>query len=346
MKTHILFSIVIPVYNAEKYLREMIESVINQTYPFWELIIIDDGSTDSSGLICDTYQCEKIKVIHQTNQGQMVSRIRGISEVKGDYTLVIDADDKLTSNCLESVYNIVSTKLVDMVIFPFLLCDEHLQSQGEQTSAPLSEDCNLNREDVLHWVIKTYNHGLVNKVIRTNIIKKGASEAITNKLSVNGDYALIIPILCNIKNAFYLNECLYLYRIYGESISHNYRVQHLIDTEIVSEEVKNTLIRYGLNNSGLIQDVYHAFWDMMGWMTEELLYRNLLNKDNTKVISEHCFFKESLFFFYKSKKTLLRQIIIGQLINYRPYICIFISVVLKARKIINPPLDLIKKVHP
>ena len=96
------FSIITPVYNCRRYIRKCIESVVNQTYQSWELILVDDGSTDSSGEICDSYCYDsRIKVIHQNNKGELESRINGIAIAEGVYILGLDADDYYDKRCLE-----------------------------------------------------------------------------------------------------------------------------------------------------------------------------------------------------------------------------------------------------
>ena len=98
------FSIITPVYNCEKYLKECIVSVINQTYESWELILVDDGSTDASGDICDEYSGDsRIKIIHQDNAGELYSRQSGIAIADGKYVLGVDADDYLDLNALEKI---------------------------------------------------------------------------------------------------------------------------------------------------------------------------------------------------------------------------------------------------
>ena len=100
------FSVLIPVYNTEKYIEECLQSVLNQTYQDFEIILVDDGSTDSSGVICDNYQKdypEKIKVKHKENQGQLASRCVAIKEAKGDYCIFVDSDDSIKNNLLENL---------------------------------------------------------------------------------------------------------------------------------------------------------------------------------------------------------------------------------------------------
>ena len=95
-----LVSIVIPVYNGEKYLRKCLDSIIGQTYQAWELLLIDDGSSDSSGDICDEYAAknEKIKVLHKENGGQASARNTGLTMAQGEYVSFVDCDDWLDSD--------------------------------------------------------------------------------------------------------------------------------------------------------------------------------------------------------------------------------------------------------
>lgn len=98
-------SIIVPVYNVENYLARCIESILTQTYTNWELILIDDGSTDGSGGICDCYaeHHKKICVFHQTNQGVSVARNQGIEAATGDHLIFIDSDDQMVETMLEEM---------------------------------------------------------------------------------------------------------------------------------------------------------------------------------------------------------------------------------------------------
>ena len=93
----IKFSICIPVYNAERYIVDCIKSVICQTYKNWELVIIDDGSTDKSLSLCSEFEREdsRITVFSQENIGQIRTRLRALSKISGDYTIFLDSDDML-----------------------------------------------------------------------------------------------------------------------------------------------------------------------------------------------------------------------------------------------------------
>lgn len=113
-----LISIVIPVYNVEKYLSRCIESVINQTYKNLDIILVDDGSTDNSGMICDEYanRDKRIRVIHKINVGLSSARNTGIEKCKGKYITFIDSDDWIELDFIEYMYEPFKTKNVDISI--------------------------------------------------------------------------------------------------------------------------------------------------------------------------------------------------------------------------------------
>ena len=114
-----LVSIIIPVYNVEDYLSRCVDSVINQTYAELEIILIDDGSTDSSKQICDSYRKKdpRIKVIHKENGGLSSARNAGIKESTGKYLMFVDSDDYISALMVESYYNVIKKQNAEMVVF-------------------------------------------------------------------------------------------------------------------------------------------------------------------------------------------------------------------------------------
>ena len=113
-----LISIVVPVYNVEKYLGTCVESILKQTYSNIEVILVDDGSTDCSGKMCDHYmgQDERIKVIHKKNGGLSDARNKGIIQAEGEYITFIDSDDVVSSDYVEYLYNILEENDGDIAI--------------------------------------------------------------------------------------------------------------------------------------------------------------------------------------------------------------------------------------
>lgn len=127
-----LISLIIPVYNVAMYLEKCIESAMNQSYSKIEILIIDDGSTDSSSKICDNYASkdDRILVIHQKNGGRSVARNRGIDESRGEYLLFLDGDDWLDSCCVEKLYEAIKENSATLAvgryraIYKNFICDD------------------------------------------------------------------------------------------------------------------------------------------------------------------------------------------------------------------------------
>ncbi len=119
MENQPLVSVIIPVYNVEEYLCECIDSVINQTYKNLQIIFVDDGSTDSSGKICDDYaeKDERISVVHKKNSGPSRTRNVGLEHAKGKYIYFLDSDDYIELNALELLVNTAESDGADLVFF-------------------------------------------------------------------------------------------------------------------------------------------------------------------------------------------------------------------------------------
>ena len=111
-------SVIVPVYNTEQYLNECIDSILKQSFRDFELILVDDGSTDQSGMICDAYgkNDPRVVVIHQKNAGAASARNRGLDAARGDYIAFIDSDDAINSSYLQKLYHAIMTNQADISI--------------------------------------------------------------------------------------------------------------------------------------------------------------------------------------------------------------------------------------
>ncbi|MCU7212133.1 glycosyltransferase family 2 protein [Turicibacter sanguinis] len=122
-------SIIVPIYNVEKYLSKCVDSILNQSFKDFELILVNDGSTDESGKICDAYSLKdkRIKVIHQSNKGVGSARNVGINCAIGEYIAFIDPDDYIHENMYEILYKASIKDEADIVICNFYLVDEQTE---------------------------------------------------------------------------------------------------------------------------------------------------------------------------------------------------------------------------
>lgn len=123
-------SIVIPAYNAERWLPEAIASILGQTRTDWELIVVNDGSTDGTSALAKGYHDPRITVIDQPNTGVSAARNTGIAAAKGDHIAFLDADDAMRPDNLEAKLKLLQESGVDWVYADIALCDEHLRPTG------------------------------------------------------------------------------------------------------------------------------------------------------------------------------------------------------------------------
>ena len=117
-----LISVIVPIYNVEKYLKKAVDCIVRQTYDNIEIILVDDGSTDNCGLICDEYykKDNRIKVIHKENGGASEARNAGIEIAKGEYFAFIDPDDWIENNMIEVLYNNIKKYDADISICEYI----------------------------------------------------------------------------------------------------------------------------------------------------------------------------------------------------------------------------------
>ena len=171
-----LITIIIPVYNVERYLSKCINSVINQSYGNLEIVIIDDGSTDNSGKICDDFlkKDRRIKVIHKKNGGLSSARNTGLELLSGDYVFFLDSDDWLENNAITEMYNLASNKSADVVICDYNTIDEEtgctikndhiLENSLIGRNEALSRCYSKNRTKYIHVWCHLYKKNIISSI--------------------------------------------------------------------------------------------------------------------------------------------------------------------------------------
>lgn len=157
-KINSLVSVIMPLYNAEKYVGEAIESVINQTYTNWELIIVNDGSTDNSLEVALKYQSESVKVFTQENKGASAARNYGLKEAKGEYIQFLDADDVISSNKLEEQLMVLNGSLEKLAVCSTV----HFFDGEDYFEKPITHDwIKEGSNDSVDFLIKLYGGELI-----------------------------------------------------------------------------------------------------------------------------------------------------------------------------------------
>lgn len=209
-----MVSVIIAVYNGEMYIRQAVESILNQTYKDIELIVVDDGSTDNTKNILSSYL--NIKYIYQDNKGEGAARNLGVSQANGEYIAFLDADDLYKIDKIEKQVNVLKTnKEIDVVYCDLDVVDENLK----YTNTLKSEGVYDKREDLLPMMLyRQVVQGPICMMIR----KKCADEV---KWEENYTYIVDYIYTINLAKKFnfkYLEEPLYVYRRHNNNLSNSH----------------------------------------------------------------------------------------------------------------------------
>lgn len=166
-------SVIIPVYNVEKYLNRCINSVLMQTFKNYEILLIDDGSTDTSGIICDNYafKYSNIKVIHKSNKGLSDTRNVGIEKCVGDYVYFLDSDDYIIPECLEVLYTNAINNNADLSCGSFGFFDDNHPVKSRNLHSNKFLKCKGENACVALLYGKNFYTSSCNILIRKNIAK-------------------------------------------------------------------------------------------------------------------------------------------------------------------------------
>lgn len=170
MKGKSLITIIVPVYNVENYVRDCIESILAQSYSDLEIILVDDGSSDNSGVICDEFaeKDSRVTVIHKENKGLSSARNTGIKKASGNYVMMIDSDDWIDPDYVKELYKAIETdNKVMFVNSQPLFCYENGESRLNQR---LREKFTVNGKELLHAILsETSNHYIHTKLFRKEV---------------------------------------------------------------------------------------------------------------------------------------------------------------------------------
>lgn len=213
-------SIIMPIYNAEQYLCRAIDSIIAQTLSDWELILIDDGSTDSSSAICDNYaqHDQRIHIIHKKNEGVALARQMGVDKAKGEYSIHADADDWMEPTMLEEMYYEAKKEHADIVITDYFINNSY---ELKNKTICIQKPESTNAIQVLKDIFENKLFGaLWNKLLKTELYKKYNARFFYG-INYCEDVLIWAQILKHKEiKIHYLNKPFYHYYINPSSITH------------------------------------------------------------------------------------------------------------------------------
>lgn len=217
-----LISVVVPIYNVEKYLDKCVSSIVNQSYTNLEIILVDDGSTDNSGKLCEKWiqEDERIRVIHKENGGLSSARNEGLKIAQGEYIVFVDSDDYIEKDIIKICYEQICTANVDLIIFGYRTLNENyktiLDYKFEEKEYNVFK---LNKD--FYNMISNSSFGYVwNKMYKIKILK--SNELIFNtEIDKREDLIFNLSLLKYIKKFKYINNIGYNYLQRSTSLLHS-----------------------------------------------------------------------------------------------------------------------------
>lgn len=257
-----MFSIICPAYNSEAFLATSIDSIVKQTFSNWELIIVDDGSTDNTNKICDkyAYSDKRIKVIHQENQGQSKARLNGVHSASGDYILFLDSDDQYEPNSLEIISKHLDNKDLKVLVYNASVIQKNKNNgtiydlSDKESDMPVVEFF-LKRRISYFWSI-CFKRELFD--LSKDVLDKFCS------LSYSEDLYLIYNIVKNLSSSDYeiVDEQLYKYIYNDGSLTKNQNARKAMDRFYAFNSVYESIY---LENRKAFSQITKEVRDVAGW---------------------------------------------------------------------------------
>lgn len=279
------FSVIIPVYNVEKYLFCCLDSVLSQTFSDYEVILIDDGSKDRSGRICDDYAKHnpgKIRVQHKLNQGLISARRAGLKLANGQYVCFLDSDDCWVDNTLSRLHEIIEKTDSDVVLFGWNRIDENGNYLDIVEPALFSSKCILDNKTVFERILSTSGlNSLCKKCCKLELFDIDTDYSQYYSIQNGEDLIQSLPVLYKAKKIYYLDEPLYLYRVNTASITQVYRKGQHQSTNIVRPLLYKYIVKMGLDTEQNKKVFFNTYLEFL-WQDVEAIYKGIssVNEQN------------------------------------------------------------------
>ncbi len=239
------FSIIVPVYKVENYLSNCIESVLNQTFSDFELILVDDGSPDRCPEICDNYKekDERIKVVHKPNGGLASARRAGIRDASGDYVFNLDSDDLIETDTLECAYEIINNTNCDMVSFSYkwVKNGQTVNVTNDGLNEGLYTGTDIEKHIYPRLLMdKDMNHisyYLSGKAVKRELLTPHQL-SVSEKISLGEDLCCVVPCYLDAKSVYISKKEAYLYTVREDSLSKEFNTKQIYLIEDVINEIR------------------------------------------------------------------------------------------------------------
>ncbi|MCR4661097.1 MAG: glycosyltransferase family 2 protein [Clostridia bacterium] len=248
-----MISIICPVYNTEKYLNECVNSVIAQDFSDWELLLIDDGSTDKSPRICDDFagKDKRIKVFHKKNEGQWITREFGIEKSQGDHFIFLDSDDLLETGALSVINNFILKYNASVYLYDIsklnadgskTCLQELYEEKFLQGSKNIIEFCFI-KNNCISLCVYCFKKSFYSSCLTTTDMKKD--------IRSQEDFLMLFNVLQQTNELSVIPKVLYLYRTNLESASNSLIAKDYYENILISSYIYRTIFdkyRISLNS--------------------------------------------------------------------------------------------------
>lgn len=278
-------SIIVPVYNAEKYLNKCIESITNQTIKDLEILLINDGSTDHSLKICREYETKdaRIRVIDKKNSGPSDTRNLGIKKSTGDYILFVDSDDYIENTMLEEMYQKIVEEEVDVVRCNIKKYKNEIDYQIENMYELANKKITQEKigKILFHFLTLKENLGCYSVLL---LIKKSVIQKFNTNIRFMEDYEYYARLLLNITSIYFLDKPLYHYRYNGVGLSKSEEraMKNILDMTEVMIAVEKILQKKDLEY--LIKEINTTYFSI--WIAKMMIYLDCGYQQTRKKIKE------------------------------------------------------------
>ena len=223
-----LFSIVVPVYKVEKYLKCCVESILTQSFSDFELILVDDGSPDNCPQICDDYakQDERVKVVHKSNGGLVSARKAGVKVANGEFIVNIDGDDYIKQGYLQEFAKAINQYNADVVCLGYVEdCEGNIKENTDPAEFEGFYDREKLEKEIFPYLLKNKNGKSFPSTICMKAFRKTIFEnvqlSVDDSIVMGEDYACVKPCIFLANSIAVVNKCLYGYRFNPKSITKN-----------------------------------------------------------------------------------------------------------------------------
>ena len=254
-----VFSILIPVYNVEKYVRQCLESVLAQDFSDYEIILVNDGSTDSSAVICKEFaqRDARIKYFEKENEGLLQTRRYSIRKASGEYLLFLDSDDFWEPGILTALYKEISRQEIDLIIYRFRTITDAEKIICENTG--LFPDRTVFTENNKELLIKLFAATRLNnlwiKCVRKKIVDIDADYSKYGDRK-GEDLLQSIPLIRNASTILYMDDVFVNYRMSATGRGRNFRIRYIDDYDEVRQVLRSNLVE--MNSSGEIMTCFYV----------------------------------------------------------------------------------------